>query len=277
MSIPEVRPNPAAWSDVDRSADTAAFAAYLDTVRALDAINAYKAGSIELMRLKPGQAALDVGCGTGDDAKRIADRVGEGGAVLGIDFSAAMVEESTRRWAGRDLPLRFAVGDVHALDLPADSFDAARADRMFQHLAEPRVALAELVRVTRPGGRVVISDPDWGTYIMDAPPTPAVMRYLEYARGQARNPWIGRQLYGLFHEAGLTELELAAHVIYFLDYGVLEKMGNLDAGFVAAVAAGQMTEGDVAEVKAELQARQAAGRFLTTVNVMTVAGTVPRR
>ena len=277
MADAEARPNAAAWSDVDKATDTAAFAAYLDTVRALDAINAYKANSIAAMRLRPGQTALDVGCGTGDDAARVADRVGEGGSVLGIDFSAAMVEECTKRWAGGARPLRFAVGDVHALDLPDASFDAVRADRMFQHLAEPERALSELVRVTRPGGRVVISDPDWGTYIMDATPTPAVRRYLEYARGQARNPWIGRQLYGLFHAAGLVELELAAHVIFFLDYAVLEKMGNLDAGFLAAIAAGQMTDADAAEVKAELQARQAAGRFLTTVNVMTVAGTVPLR
>lgn len=275
MSGAENRPNQAAWSDVDKAGDTAAFAAYLDTVRALDAINAYKAASVEKMRLEPGMAALDVGCGTGDDCKRIADRVGEGGRVLGIDFSAAMVEESTRRWTGQGLPLQFAVGDVHHLDLPDQAFDAVRADRMFQHLAAPMTALRELVRLTRPGGRVVISDPDWGTYIMDASPTPASMRYLEYARGQAKNPWIGRQLYGMFRELGLVELEVAAHVIFFLDYAVLEKMGNLDAGFLAAVAAGQMSDRDVAEVKADLQARQAAGRFLTTVNVMTVSGTVP--
>lgn len=275
MSDAQRRPHQAAWSDVDKAGDTAAFAAYLDTVRALDAINAYKADSVERMRLQPGHVALDVGCGTGDDCKRIMDRVGPEGSVLGVDFSAAMVEEATRRWTGQGLPMRFQVGDVHHLDLPDAAFDATRADRMFQHLADPRAALAELVRVTRPGGRVVISDPDWGTYIMDATPTAASMRYLEYARGQARNPWIGRQLYGYCHEAGLTEIEVAAHVIFFLDYGVLEKMGNLDAGFITAVAAGQMSEADVAEVKADLRARQAAGRFLTTVNVMTVAGTTP--
>lgn len=275
MSEQGSTPNQAAWSDVDKVEDTNAFLAYLDTVRSIDAASVYKANTLELMRLQPGQRALDVGCGTGDDARKLLDRVGPGGSVLGIDFSAAMVEESRRRWCAEGLPLEFAVGDVHALALPDASFHAVRADRMFQHLASPEQALAELHRVTRPGGRVVLSDPDWGTYVMDGPRSPAFERYLEFARGQARNPWIGRQFYGLFRAAGLTEIELFAHVIFFLDYGVLEKMGNLDAGFLAAVQAGQMSEDDVAEVKLALRERQASGRFLTTVNVYTAAATRP--
>ncbi len=275
MAEQTTTPSQAAWSDVDKVQDTGAFLAYLDTVRSMDAASVYKANTLALMRLLPGQRALDVGCGTGDDAARMAERVGPSGSVLGIDFSAAMVEESRRRWGEGGLPLRFSVGDVHALALDDASFDAARADRMFQHLAAPEKALAEMIRVLRPGGRIVLADPDWGTYCVDGPRSPAFERYMEFARGQARNPWIGRQLYGMFRAAGLVEIELAAHVVFFLDYGVLEKMGNLDAGFLAAIEAGQMSADDVVEVKAALQARQKAGRFLATVNVYTAAGTRP--
>lgn len=275
MSQVTTTPDQATWSDVDKARDTAAFAAYLDTVRSMEAANAYKQGSIDRMRLREGMSALDVGCGTGDDARKLADRVGPSGRVLGIDFSAAMVDESRRRWGDAGLPLEFQVGDAHRLELASASFDAVRADRMFQHLASPLDALRELVRVTRPGGRVVISDPDWGTYILDASPSDAVKRYQAFAQGQAKNPWIGRQLYGMFREVGLQEVEVSAAVAFFLDYGMLEKMGNLDAGFVAAVAAGQMTEPEVALVKQELQERQQQGRFFVTVNVYTVSGTVP--
>ena len=275
MSDRDNRPDQATWSDVDKAAEPAAFAQYLDTIRTLHAIEAYKVRSVEMMRLEAGMSALDVGCGTGDDTKRLLARVGPAGRVHGVDFSAAMVEESTRRWADTGEPVTFSVGDVHALALPTDGFDAVRADRVFQHVADPRAALAELVRVTRPGGRVVLSDPDWGTYIMDADPTPAVLRYLEFAQRQARNPWIGRQFYGIFREAGLEDIEVDVTVAVLLDRAVLEKLGNLDAGFLAAVAAGQMTEAEVAEVKAELEARQAARRFFVTVNLYTASGTVP--
>lgn len=269
------RPDPTSWSDVDRAPQPAAFAQYLDTVRAIDAIEQYKRRSVELMRLAPGLSALDLGCGTGDDTRRLLERVGPSGRVHGVDFSAAMVEESVRRWGGADLPLSFSVGDVHALDLPDASFDAVRADRVFQHLASPAVALRELIRVTRPGGRVVLSDPDWGSYLIDASPSPALRSFLEFAQSQARNPWIGRQFYGLMRQAGLQELEVEAAVAILLDRALLDRLGNLDAGFLAAVAAGRMSEAEVAELKAELEERQASGRFFVTVTVYTVAGTVP--
>ena len=269
------RPDAATWSDVDKAAQPAAFAQYLDTIRSLGAIETYKARSVELMGLAPGGSALDVGCGTGDDTRRLLARVGPEGRVLGVDFSAAMIEECRRRWGGEGEALRFMVGDAHALELPSASFDAVRADRVFQHLASPRQALVELMRLTRPGGRVVLSDPDWGSYLVDAPPTPAVHRFLEFAQGQARNPWIGRQFYGLMREAGLEQISVQADVVIVLDRPVLDRLGNLDAGFVAAVAAGRMSEAEVAEVKDELARRQQEGRFFVTVTIYTVAGTVP--
>lgn len=271
----EPRPTQAAWSDVDRTAAPQAFTAYLDTLRTLPAIREYKLWSDARLRLRPGARALELGCGTGDDARRLVDQVGPTGEVIGIDYAEAMVEESTRRWGGAGLPLRFLQGDVHALPLPDHHVDAARADRVFQHLANPAQALAELVRVTRPGGRVVLCDPDWGSYLVDLPPTPACRRYLDFAQQQARNPWIGRQFFGLLRAAGLGELELGAHVALIVDLAVLERLGNLDAGFITAVEAGQLSAEEVEQVRAELRARQAAGCFFASVTVYTAAGTTP--
>ncbi|MCK6521348.1 methyltransferase domain-containing protein [Myxococcota bacterium] len=275
MSQEETRPNQHAWSDVDKAPDTQAFAAYLDTLRGLDAIAEYKRRSIERLRLKPGQRVLDLGCGTGDDTALLAAAVGPAGGALGVDFSGAMVDESRRRWLNKGLPLSFEVGDVHKLDLPNDHFDGVRADRVFQHLAQPTDALAELVRVTRPGGRVVVSDPDWGTYILDAPPTPAVLKYHDLAQRQAKNPWIGRQLYGMFRALGLVELEVTVSVTTFTDLNVLERLGNLDAGFITAVQTGQLTEAEVGAVKRVLRERQDAGRFFGSVNIYTISGALP--
>ncbi|MCB9796161.1 MAG: methyltransferase domain-containing protein [Alphaproteobacteria bacterium] len=269
------RPDAHTWTDVDTAEDAAAFATYLDTVRRMQAAMVYKQRSVELARLEPGARALDVGCGTGDDAAVLAERVGPEGEVLGLDFSQAMVDEARQRWTGHGLPLRFEVGDIRRLELEDDRFDLARADRVFQHLADPAGALEELVRVTRPGGRVVLADPDWGTYVIDTPHDEAAERYHAFARGQATNAWSGRQLYGLLRGRGLQDVHVEAHVALFLDYAVLERMGNLDAGFVAAVAAGQMREDEVAALKQRMQARQAEGRFLASVTVFVAAGTVP--
>ena len=90
------RPDAAAWSDVDKAAQPAAFAQYLDTIRSLGAIETYKARSVELMGLVPGGSALDVGCGTGDDTRRLLARVGPLGRVLGITDRTAWNHELVR-------------------------------------------------------------------------------------------------------------------------------------------------------------------------------------
>ncbi|MCB9741018.1 MAG: methyltransferase domain-containing protein [Alphaproteobacteria bacterium] len=269
------RPDARTWTDLDQAEAPEAFAQYLDTVRQMQAAAAYKQRSLELARPAPGMRAVDVGCGTGDDAARLAELVGPEGAVLGLDFSQAMVDEAQKRWAGGGLALQFRVGDIRALDLDDDSVHIARADRVLQHLQEPGAAVDELIRVTRPGGRVVVADPDWGTYIIDTPRDEAAQRYHAFAAGQATTPWSGRMLYGLLRARGLAEVTVEAHVATFLDYGVLERMGNLDAGFVAAVEAGAMNEAEVRALKEALLQRQAEGRFFAALTVFTAAGTVP--
>ena len=63
--------------------------------------------------------------------------------------------------------VRFTVGDACSLDEPDDSFDVARSERTLQWLADPAAAVAEMVRVVRPGGRVSLIDTDWSTFTID--------------------------------------------------------------------------------------------------------------
>ena len=77
-----------------------------------------------MLALAPGQHVLDVGCGTGDDARDMAAIVGPGGKVVGLDNSQAMVDEAKRRAAGLSLPLEFHVGDAMHMTCAAGSFDA---------------------------------------------------------------------------------------------------------------------------------------------------------
>jgi len=74
---------------------------------------------------------LEVGCGTGDDARDIARRVGPTGHVVGLDNSQVMIAEGERRAAGLGLPVAFHVGDAMHMTYADRSFDAVRADRTF--------------------------------------------------------------------------------------------------------------------------------------------------
>jgi demethylmenaquinone methyltransferase/2-methoxy-6-polyprenyl-1,4-benzoquinol methylase len=107
--------------------------------------------------LGPGDAALDLCCGTGDLAFELARRVGPDGVVVGCDFSDAMLELARRKAAGRGASqARFEWAD--ALDLPYDeaSFDAVTVGFGVRNLVDVERGLGEMVRVLRPGGRAVI-------------------------------------------------------------------------------------------------------------------------
>jgi demethylmenaquinone methyltransferase/2-methoxy-6-polyprenyl-1,4-benzoquinol methylase len=117
----------------------------------------------DLAGLAPGARALDVACGTGDLTLELAGRVGPGGEVVGCDFSEAMLELARTKAAGArsragapPAPMRFEW--ANALDLPYrdDEFAAATVGFGVRNFSDLERGLSELVRVVRPGGRVVV-------------------------------------------------------------------------------------------------------------------------
>jgi demethylmenaquinone methyltransferase / 2-methoxy-6-polyprenyl-1,4-benzoquinol methylase len=104
----------------------------------------------------PGSDALDICCGTGDLALELRRRIGPDGRVVGSDFSEPMLELARRKSGEEGLPVEFGWAD--ALDLPYGdaSFDAVTIGFGARNLADLDKGLAEMARVLRPGGRVVI-------------------------------------------------------------------------------------------------------------------------
>jgi demethylmenaquinone methyltransferase/2-methoxy-6-polyprenyl-1,4-benzoquinol methylase len=114
--------------------------------------------AVDMARVRPGARALDVAAGTGDLTLALARRVGPGGEVVGSDFSEGMLARA-RAKALRHSPaaaVRFEWGDALALPYADSSFDLATVGFGARNFSDLPRGLAELARVVRPGGRVVV-------------------------------------------------------------------------------------------------------------------------
>ncbi|MEU3017807.1 methyltransferase domain-containing protein [Nocardiopsis sp. NPDC007018] len=168
-----------------------------------------------LSEVRPGRSLLDVGCGPGSITADLARRVAPG-RVTAVDASAEAVERASAHAeeAGVD-NVDFVVGDVHALDLPDDTFDVVHAHQVLQHVGDPVRALAEMGRVARPGGVVAACDSDYSAmhWYPNLPELDAWMAlYQRVARANGGEPDAGRHLLAWAHAAGFTEVSHVAEV-----------------------------------------------------------------
>ena len=109
---------------------------------------------------RPGEKALDVGCGPGTMAIVLGRKVAPGGAVVGIDASPEMIDVARKKAKREHSDVRFEAAAIEALPFPDASFDLATSTFMLHHLPEDvqRKGIAEVRRVLKPGARFVIAD-----------------------------------------------------------------------------------------------------------------------
>jgi ubiquinone/menaquinone biosynthesis C-methylase UbiE len=245
--------------------------------KAAQRVRALKELSYKHMAIATGATVLDAGCGPGVDTVPLAERVGEHGRVIGIDSDEAMLTEA-KTAAGAspwDKNIEHRCGSVLELPLGGDSVDASRAERLLQVLppeAEPMV-MGELIRVTRPGGRIVLVDADWSSASVDFSGARLERRLMEFFTLRMRpNGLAGRRLYSLCRD-GLLE-EIRVDVVPVVQY----RLDDTPFGqwlITTATSHGVMSTAEARLWEDELQRREQQQRFLACVNMVVVSGRKP--
>jgi ubiquinone/menaquinone biosynthesis C-methylase UbiE len=257
------------FSDAD-AADGPALIEYLDdaTRNSLER----KRATYAAQRLSPGMRVLDAGCGTGDDVRAIAEIVGPGGHVTGVDSSRTMIDEAQTR--GVPANAAFAVADAASLPFPDGAFDAVRAERLFQHLAAPQPAANELRRVLAPGATALLLDQDWESLAVAGGARDVTRRVVRAFVDHLANGWAARESRGMLLRAGFASatsvpaisqppLPLAFETILKPAMEAAMRDGGVDAQTAHAWLQ-SLLEADL------------RGEFFCTVLVVITVGTAPR-
>jgi SAM-dependent methyltransferase len=273
QSEPRTGATGSAYSDLDRRAlDPREYVHRLDQMWRVRAWRDLKRQSYRLLDLQPGHHVLDIGCGTGDDVRALAQLILPSGLAIGVDRSSLMIDEARARAADRGLPVDFHIGDASRLEFAESVFDGCRAERVLQHLDDPRQALSEMVRVSRLGGRVVVVEPDYGTLSVEGADRALTRKILAHRVEHFRSATLGRRLPRLFSDLGLAAVGLVITTIATTDLA-----HGRERRIVRRYAENAVDDGVISTDEAESWLMQLAtsalsGRYRHATSVFLVSG-----
>jgi ubiquinone/menaquinone biosynthesis C-methylase UbiE len=242
---------------------------------AAELLRSFKQRTYDRMQIHPGDSVLDVGCGAGADTIPLRSLVGPTGRVVGVDYDCEMVSRARvgTEDAGSGKQLFHICSDATYLPLRSDMFDSCRSERLFQHLTHPELVLNEMLRTTKPGGRVVVLDTDHGTWSVDTPYKDIERRITRFkAEHFGHNGFAGRQLYRLFRQSGLKDVTCEIVSGYFTDYELVRFMFMLDEVEPAVLKAGVVSEEELALWRASLEAAARGGYFFCLESMVLAVG-----
>jgi ubiquinone/menaquinone biosynthesis C-methylase UbiE len=242
----------------------------LDMQAALPGVARMRAWGRSVLDPQPGSFAVDIGSGTGSEVLALASQVGPSGSAVGVEPNSGLRAEAARRATGSTA--RFVDGTAYSLPFADSTVDIVRCERVWQHLDDPARAAAEIARILRPGGRVLVIDTDWATAIVH-PGNPAVVASVrQFWMSRFVNPLSGRLLPGLLTAAGLTVVDRGSQAL-IQDPDALD--GLITMTVATATAAGAITSAERDQLLADLRSGATRGDFHFSVTTFAALAVKP--
>jgi len=259
------------YANLDGSGEAEKYVQRLDDMRASAFWTSIKLRTFELLQPLPGHHILDVGCGTGDDVRALADLVSPGGRSVGVDSSAAMIGEAQRRCAGRGSAVEFRQADARDLPFGDKTFDACRAERLLQHVDRPMEAVGEIGRVIRAGGTIVLVEPDYASLSIRGADPEVTHEIVCVRRDHFRSARIGSQLPRLLKAIGVWPVSVQVTTLASVHIGDEERT-RLRKYAGEAVRLGNISAADAECWLTDLDIADKDGRYYHGLAVFVVSG-----
>ena len=265
------------WGRMNKASDPEAVIRTLDGFEEIQGLAAARWALLADLRLGPGHHVLEAGCGPGTALPALLERVSAGGRVVGIDPTVAFVEEARRRAAARGAAnTEFREGDIREIPYPDASFDATFCDKVLIHVGPTERAIAEMVRVTKPGGRVGALEWDLCALSLHSDEPELTAQLIALGCEMQCQGGAGRGLKDLFQAAGLRDTRFRPHLAHTTDL-------NAGAGWRwllknradRAVAKQVLDEAAARRWLDHFEVMNRRGAFCCTIIVYTAAGTKP--
>jgi ubiquinone/menaquinone biosynthesis C-methylase UbiE len=225
---------------------------------------------------QPGEQILDLGCGPGFYCAEVLEEVGDGGAVVGLDSSEAMLALARRRCA-EHANVELHPADALSLPVADGRFDGAICVQVLEYVEDVPAALRELHRALRPGGRVVLWDVDWATLSVHSEDDALTGQVLAAWDEHLAHPSLPRTLLPQLRAAGFEAAQMEAHV--FATAGELDDQSYVTAlmPVVSAFVPGRngLTDEAVASWRQEMRRLGERGEFYAAVTQVRFTATKP--
>lgn len=250
------------WERLNDLDCTEYYAQTLSTITGWEFVRDYKNKSYQMLGLEKGMRVLDVGCGLGDDVFAMSQMLGPEGACYGLDLSKDMIQKAKEKANEESIHnAHFMEGNGEKLPFEDAIFDGCRADRVLQHVNNRGTVIAEMVRVLKPGGRLVSIDPDWETMVFDFPDKELTREVCRAICDRVKNGWAGHQSPGLYADAGLQDVASVPVTSILSDMNLARTVLEMDRALDECLEVGSLSTKHVENWNRMMATMHDKGRF----------------
>lgn len=264
------------FTTVDHAQQPRWFIDFMDMANSIpeyDKINRSLATALGNME---GKSVLDLGSGTGDDARQLAGLLKNVSQVIGVDISDSMLEEARKRSLNSTGTVSFTKGDGENLPFVKNYFDGARAKLVLSHCDNVDATLDELIRVVRPQGPIAIYEYDFDTMTIDHDNKKVTREVIRRYSDAHRNNWVGRALFAKYKSRGMQEIVVEPHTV-ILPFHFL---GQLVSGLLSYPSKNKkdelISEKEIKQWWDEIREKYEAGTFFSSFAGFLVSGRTPK-